>query len=92
MQMELSSLYGMSIYTDTGVYVGKVDDVSIDIKEGRIAGLLVKNVNPNAFNIKGKKGVIIPYRWVTSIGEVVIIKHITKVIGAAEEKEGRSEG
>lgn len=91
MQMELSTLYGMSIYTDTGVYVGRIDDVNVNIKEGKIAGLVVKNVNPKAYQIKGKKGVIIPYRWVTSISEVVIIKHVPRTVEVEAEEVKKEE-
>lgn len=76
MEIQLSSLYGQDLYTDRGIYVGKIEDVSVDIKEKRVSGLAVKNVNPNAFDMGKKKGVIIPYRWVTAIGDIVIIKHV----------------
>lgn len=94
MELELSSLYGQDLYTDRGVYVGKIEDVSVDIKEKRISGLAVKNVNPNAFEVSKNKGVIIPYRWVMAIGDIVLIKHVKRrraeveVEGEGEEKKG----
>jgi len=94
MEIQLSSLYGQNLYTDKGVYVGKIDDVSLDIAEKRISGIVVKNVNPNAFTVVGKKkGVIIPYRWVTALGDVVIIKHVKRRVADQEpkrEKEAES--
>ncbi|RLG33586.1 photosystem reaction center subunit H [Methanosarcinales archaeon] len=87
MEIELSSLYGQDIYTDKGVYVGKIEDVSIDIKEKRISGLAVKNINPNAFDLGKKKGVVIPYRWVTAIGDIVLIKHVRRRVAEKEEEE-----
>jgi sporulation protein YlmC with PRC-barrel domain len=90
MEIELSSLYGQDIYTDRGVYVGKIEDVSVDIKEKRISGLAVRNINPYAFKVGKKKGVIIPYRWVTAIGDIVLIKHVRR--RAAEEEKGGEEG
>lgn len=87
MEIELSSLYGQDIYTDKGVYVGKIEDVSIDIKEKRISGLAVKNINPNAFDLGKKKGVVIPYRWVTAIGDIVLIKHVKRRVAEKEEEE-----
>jgi sporulation protein YlmC with PRC-barrel domain len=91
MELELSSLYGQDLYTDRGVYVGKIEDVSVDIKEKRISGLAVRNVNPNAFDVSRDKGVIIPYRWVTAIGDIVLIKHV-KRRRAEVEVEGEGEG
>jgi len=91
MEIELSSLYGQDIYTDRGVYVGKVEDVSVDIKERRISGLAVRNINPNAFDVGNKRGVIIPYRWVIAIGDIILIKHVKKKgrRERGENKEGR---
>ncbi len=91
MEIELSSLYGQDIYTDRGVYVGKIEDVSVDIKEKRISGLAVRDINPNAFDVGKRKGVIIPYRWVTAIGDIVLIKHVRRRIVEKEEEEGGRE-
>jgi sporulation protein YlmC with PRC-barrel domain len=91
MEIELSSLYGQDIYTDRGVYVGKIEDVSVDIKEKRISGLAVRDINPNAFDVGKRKGVIIPYRWVTAIGDIVLIKHVRRRIAEKEEEEGERE-
>lgn len=90
MEIELSSLFGQDLYTDRGIYVGKIQDVTLDIKEKRIAGLAVKDVNPNAFSVGRKKGVIIPYRWVTAIGDIVLIKHVKRK-GVQTEAEEESE-
>ena len=87
MEIELSSLYGMDLYTDKGVFVGKIEDVSIDIREKRISGIVVRNVNPQLFDIGDKKGVIIPYRWVTAVGDIVLIKHVRRRVKKAEKAE-----
>jgi sporulation protein YlmC with PRC-barrel domain len=82
------------LYTDRGIYVGKIEDVSVDIKEKRVSGLAVKSVNPNAFDVGKKKGVIIPYRWVTAIGDIVLIKHVRTRVAereSEEEEEGQKE-
>lgn len=87
MEIELSSLYGQDLYTDKGIRVGKIEDVTVDIKEKRISGLAVKNVNPNAFSVGKRKGVIIPYRWVTAIGDIVLIKHVKRRVMESETEE-----
>lgn len=86
-------MYGQELYTDKGVYVGRLEDVSIDIRERRISGLVVRNVNPSLFNIGKKRGVIIPYRWVTAVGDIILIKHVRRRGGrsAAEIEEGKAE-
>ena len=87
MEIELSSLYGQDLYTDKGIRVGKIEDVTVDVKEKRISGLAVKNVNPNAFSVGKRKGVIIPYRWVTAIGDIVLIKHVKRRVMESETEE-----
>jgi sporulation protein YlmC with PRC-barrel domain len=87
MEIELSSLYGQDLYTDRGIRVGKIEDVTVDIKEKRISGLAVKNVNPNAFSVGKRKGVLIPYRWVTAIGDIVLIKHVKRRVMESETEE-----
>lgn len=79
------------MYTDRGVYVGRIEDVSVDIKEKRISGLAVKNINPNAFDVGKRKGVIIPYRWVTAIGDIVLIKHVRSRVAEKEKEEEEGE-
>lgn len=83
----MSSLHGLDLYTDRGIYVGKIEDVTVDVKEKRISGLAVKNVNPNAFSVGKRKGVIIPYRWVTAIGDIVLIKHVKRRVVESEVEE-----
>ncbi len=87
MEIELSSLYGQEIYTDRGMYVGKVEDVNVDITEKRISGFAVRDINPNAFDVGNKQGVIIPYRWVMAIGDIVLIKHVKRRLATKERGE-----
>jgi len=85
--MELSTLFGLEVYTDTGVYVGKINDVALDINEKKISGLAVGNLNRDVFDVEENKGIIIPHRWVVSVSDVVIIKHapLAKRIEKKEE-------
>jgi sporulation protein YlmC with PRC-barrel domain len=77
MRMELTSLYGLDVYTDKGTRVGRIDDVVIDTNEKKILGLAVGNINTDIFDV-GSKGAIIPYRWVVAIGDIILIREIRK--------------
>jgi sporulation protein YlmC with PRC-barrel domain len=77
MQSEITSLLGMEVYTQKGVFVGNVDDAVLDPEQLVISGLALGNVNKSLFDLKGK-GVVIPYRWVTAIGDIIIMKHLTR--------------
>ena len=89
MRIELTSLHGLNVYTDRGTHVGMVDDVIIDANEKKISGLAIGDVNVNMFDIR-EKGVIIPYRWVTAIGDVVLIKEVN-IARSTQEKSSDEE-
>lgn len=76
MRTELSSLLdpGIKMYTDQGVFVGDVEDVVLNVDESDIYGIAVSDMNPDFVEARGR--VIVPFRWVRSIGDIVIIKHL----------------
>ena len=77
MHAEITSLLGLEVYTQKGVFVGKVDDAILDPDQSIVSGLALGSVNKDLFDQKGK-GVIIPYRWVMAVGDIILIKHITR--------------
>lgn len=74
---EISTLFGLKVYTNEGRYVGKVDDVVIDLERRQIRGLAVGDYNKALIDSKAP-GIIIPYRLVKSVGDIVIIKDVFK--------------
>ncbi len=74
---EVSSVFGLPVYTDEGRYVGKVADLSIDIEAKVVKGLAIVDINRTLINTNAT-GVIIPYRLVKAIGDIVIIKDVFK--------------
>ncbi len=44
--VELYNLYGLDIYTSRGKYVGRVQDVVLNIKKGRVSKLKAKAMSP----------------------------------------------
>ncbi len=88
MNAEITSLLDQEIYTQKGIFVGRVDDVVIDPENGVVSGLAIGDVNKEIIDVKGKsKGVIIPYRWVIAVGDIIIIKQLTRN-AKAENKDG----
>jgi sporulation protein YlmC with PRC-barrel domain len=85
---EISTLFGLKVYTDEGRYVGKVDDVLIDIDQRLIKGLAVGDYNKSIIDSKAP-GVIIPYRLVKSVNDIVIIKDVFKIF--KEKRKPREE-
>ncbi len=86
MQADITSLLGLEVYTQKGIFVGKVDDAVLDPENGIISGLALSSVNKELFDQKGK-GIVVPYRWITAVGDIVIMRHLTKN-ARAERKDG----
>ncbi|HLB70769.1 MAG: PRC-barrel domain-containing protein [Candidatus Methanoperedens sp.] len=84
MQAEVSTLFGLNVYTDKGIYIGKVNDVVLEVSERKVTGLAVTRLNPDVFDMS-KPGVVIPYRWVTAVGDVVLIRHVKDQFKKSEE-------
>ena len=84
MQAEVSTLFGLNIYTEKGVYIVKVNDVVLEVNEKKATGLAATKLNPNMFD-SGSKGVVVPFRWVTAIADVILIRHVKDQFKKPEE-------
>ncbi len=85
MHAEVSTLFGLNVYTDKGVYIGKVNDVVLEVTEKKAVGLAVTKLNTEVFDTSSKPGVVIPYRWVTAVGDIVLIRHVKDQFKKPEE-------
>ncbi|AKB42703.1 MAG TPA: PRC-barrel domain-containing protein [Methanosarcina vacuolata] len=75
MRAELTSLFGLNVYTNAGVYVGKLQDLVIDIEDQKITGLAISDINRELFDLT-TRGVIIPYRWVITAADIIIVRDV----------------
>jgi len=83
---EISSVIGLKVYTDEGRYVGKVEDLVIDMESRMITGIAMTEYNRIMIEAK-TPGVILPYRLVKSVGDIVIVKDVFKKKSEEEQKE-----
>ncbi|MHC1570865.1 MAG: PRC-barrel domain-containing protein [Methermicoccaceae archaeon] len=90
MNIEMSSLFGLNLYTLNGTYVGRIKDVVIESSEGAITSLAVVDVNESLFDVGGK-GVYLPYRWITAVGDVALMVHPVKISRRGEEETAPEE-
>ena len=86
MRAEISSIFGLEVYTDRGKYVGRVDDVVLDVEQRRIRGLALSNIDREFLGVSSN-GVIVPYRWVVAVGDIVILKHVFRKRRRKEEEQ-----
>ena len=84
----LSELFGKDVFTNRGIYAGKVVDVDINLAKFRLQSLVIEATRGGflASIVGGRKGVIIPYNLVDNVGDIVIIKHINAA-SIPEERE-----
>lgn len=88
MAKEIGSFKGLRVYTKNGMYVGKVDNVALDLPNRRIRGLLLTGTNPNL--IENGRSVLVPYRWVSAVGDIMLLNFFPqKVSGQNVEVEER---
>ncbi len=74
-----SKLIGKDMFTDKGMYCGRVSDIEVDLQRFRVRALIVNAIKGSYLYdlVGGQKGVIIPYNMVKAVGDIVIIKHIS---------------
>ncbi len=74
-----SDLTRKDVFTSRGVYCGKLVDIGLDFDKFRVKSLIVDAVRGGFFAsmVGDKKGVVVPYAMVQSVGDIVIIKHVS---------------
>jgi sporulation protein YlmC with PRC-barrel domain len=60
--IRVSTLYDKEVFSSSGNHLGRIENVMVEAREGRVSAIL----------FKGKKG--IPYEKVTAVGDVVIVQ------------------
>ena len=85
----MSEIVRKDVFTDKGVYVGKVIDLGLDMEKFRVKSVVVDAVKGSmiASMIGDKKGVVVPYAMVQAVGDVVLIKHISPSTVEEEAEE-----
>ena len=86
---ELTSFLKLPVYTREGIYVGHVSNVFINMDEKCVSSLLVTNTNPTL--VEGTVDVAIPYRWVNSVGDIVILSHFPDRVTTKKKDEKATE-
>ena len=85
---EITSLVGREVYSNNGVFVGEVQDLRLDIEKEVVTGLAMTELNRDLFADRavGSRGVIVPYRWVRSVGDIVLVNDIVERMKDREEE------
>jgi len=84
---EITSLVGREVYSNNGVFVGEVEDLRLDMTDERVTGLALGQINRDLFDdrLEGANGVLLPYRWVRAVGDVVLVNDAVEQLKTADD-------
>lgn len=90
---EASELIGLQVYTNKGIYLGTVNNLVVDLDDSKVQGLFINETNP--LLVESSKAVNVPYRWIGSVGDIVLLKYFPKKVamkkGGSVKKELKQE-
>lgn len=91
MSKKLSQLYGLKIYTEKAEYIGLVEDVILDIKNGEIMWLSLQSFKGRPLLNNEIKQILreesIPYADVVQAGDIIICKKNPKKPGRKQKAD-----
>ena len=84
---EITSLVGREVYSNNGVFVGEVEDLQLDMNAERVTGLALGEINRELFGarVDGSRGILVPYRWVRAVGDVVLVNDAVEQIKGTDD-------
>ena len=85
---EITTLVGREVYSNNGVYVGEVEDIQLNLDEEVVTALAVADLNHQLFEdvVAGNSGVLVPYRWVRAVGDVILINDVIERLGEPKQE------
>ncbi|MEF8848143.1 MAG: PRC-barrel domain-containing protein [Candidatus Thermoplasmatota archaeon] len=86
---KITSFLKLPVYTRSGIYVGHVRNVFLDMDEKAVGSLLVTDTNPSI--IEGSVDVAVPYRWVNAVGDIVLLSYFPDRVATREEETEEEE-
>ena len=85
---EAGNLIDLEVYTPAGIFVGIVNNLVIDLKSNKVDGLFLDSSSP----VLVDHGVPlnIPFRWVQSVGDVIILRAFPDRVSLSQKEAERS--
>ncbi len=79
---EVSDMIGLQVYTKTGLFLGTVNNLVMDLEEGKLDGIFVGDTNP--LLVEDSKSVNVPFRWVSAVGDIVLLRYFPKRVSISK--------
>ena len=83
MVIELTNYVGRPVYNSRGMFVGSVGNVIIDLPNRKVGSLLITRTNPEL--VDGSRDVAVPYRWVSAVGDIILLATFPEHVTVVEE-------
>lgn len=58
------------------MFLGNVNNLVVNVEHGSVDGLFIGETNPML--VEGSRAVSVPYRWIQSVGDIVILRYFPK--------------
>jgi len=86
---EITTLVGREVYSTNGVFVGEVEDLRLNLDDEVVTGLALTQLNAELFAEYdgGSRGVLLPYRWVRAVGDVILVNDVVERLSEEDEEE-----
>lgn len=86
-RQEITSLVGREVYSNNGVFIGEVEDLRLDIESNAVTGLALNRLNDELFDdyVGDARGIMLPYRWVRAVGDIVLVNDIVERVKETQE-------
>ncbi len=86
---EITALVGREVYSNNGIFVGEVEDIQLNLNGEAVTGLAVGNLNSELFTEEARteRGVVVPYRWVRAVGDVVLVNDVVERVRDPDEEQ-----
>jgi sporulation protein YlmC with PRC-barrel domain len=86
---EITALIEHEVYSASGTFVGQVEDLKLDLDAEAVTGLALGRVNDEMFEeyAADERGIIVPYRWVRSVGDIIIVNDTIERFDESESDE-----
>lgn len=86
---EITSLVGREVYSNNGIFVGEIEDLRLNVGGQSVTGLALGDLNRELFSdtARSSSGIIVPYRWVRAVGDIVLINDVVERVRDPDEEE-----
>jgi sporulation protein YlmC with PRC-barrel domain len=81
---EVTSLLGLHIYTNHGVFIGVINNIILDVKKHRAHSLYIEETNPTL--VEDSRSITIPFRWVQNVGDIVLLRYFPEHVELSDEQ------